>query len=251
MDATGIERNPAAGGQAEATQAERTRVWDLPTRIFHWTFASSFAIAWLTSESERLMNLHLMAGYTFAAMLAFRLVWGLLGSRYARFSSFLFPPSRLVSYLRSLLSGSPEHHLGHNPAGALAIFLLLGLGILVFVSGLASYQEIGGEWLEELHEGAAAAMLAVVVVHIAGVLVSSLLHRENLARSMVSGWKRGRQGDGIGHMHRIVGVLMLLVVLGGWGAWQAGLTADWLPGTGVSVSAAGGHGIDRDHDDDD
>ncbi len=248
MDGTSIERDVAVGERSEAAQDERTRVWDLPTRIFHWTFAGSFAVAWLTSESERLMNLHLMAGYTFAAMLAFRLVWGVLGSRYARFSSFLFPPSRLASYLRSLLSGSPEHHLGHNPAGALAIFLLLGLGLVVFASGLAAYQEVGGDWLEELHEGAAVAMLAVVVVHIAGVLVSSLLHRENLARSMVTGWKRGRHGDGIGHMHRIIGVLLLAVVLGGWGAWQTGLAGDWLPAAGLTASGGGGHDLDRDDD---
>lgn len=246
---TSIDTDLGGHAAQPAASAERTRVWDLPTRIFHWTFAGSFALAWLTSESERWMNLHLMLGYTFAAMLLFRLLWGVVGSRYARFSSFLFSPSALFAYLRSLVAGRPEHHLGHNPAGAVAIFLMLGLGAVVAITGLATYQDVGGEWLEELHEGAASAMLAVVVIHIAGVVVSSLMHRENLARAMVTGWKRGAPAEGIGAPHWLAGIVLLLAVLGTWGAWQAGLTGGLLPDATLSADA-GGHG-EQDHDDDD
>ena len=209
-------------------------------------FAASFALAWLTSDSERLIDWHLMLGYGFAGLLAFRLVWGLLGSRYARFSSFLFSPAASLRYLRSLLSGAPEHHLGHNPAGAVAIFLMLGLGLAVAASGIAMSQDMGGEWLEELHEGAASAMLAVVLIHIAGVIVSSLLHRENLAGAMVTGWKRGAAAEGISRPHRIVGILLLVAVFGFWGLWQSGMVADWLPQATAVVGEYGHDGDDAD-----
>ncbi|MCB1955707.1 MAG: cytochrome b/b6 domain-containing protein [Rhodocyclaceae bacterium] len=226
------------------------RVWDLPTRIFHWSFALSFAGAWLTAESERWINVHMMLGYTFAALIAFRLVWGVVGSRHARFASFLFSPAAVVRYLKSLLTLRPEHHVGHNPAGALAIFLLLGLGAVIALTGIPMGQEMGGEWLEELHEGAASVMLAVVAVHVAGVIVSSVLHRENLARAMVTGWKRGHADEGIRGFRSIAGVLLLVAIVGAWGAWQAGLAPDWLPGAGVQAMDGqfGGHDEDRDDD---
>lgn len=218
----------AASGDAGAVQV---RVWDLPTRVFHWSLAASFAGAWLTAESERWRDIHVALGYTLAGLIAFRLVWGLVGSRYARFSGFVFPPSRVVGYLKSLFTGTPEHHLGHNPAGALAIFGLLFLGVVVAASGYANYQELGGEWLEDLHEGAANAMLGLVVIHLAGVVVSSFLHRENLVRSMITGWKQGRSGEGIPHPHVLLGVGLLVAVLGFLGFAQSPSGRSFLAGT--------------------
>ena len=130
----------------------------------------------------------------------------------------------------------------------LAILAMLGLGFLIFASGLATYQEVGGEWLEELHEGASSVMLAVVAVHIVGVLVSSLLHRENLARAMLTGWKRGTPEVGIRSNRPLIGALLVAGIIALWGAWQMGAAPDWLPGT--QLSAQGG-GSDRHHDDDD
>lgn len=199
------------------------KVWDLPTRVFHWLLALSFAGAFVTSESERFRDVHVMFGYTVAGLIAFRLVWGLIGTRYARFSSFTFSRERLVDYLKSLLLLSPRHYLGHNPAGAVAIFLLIGLSLLVALSGFATYQEIGGEWLEELHEGTANLMLLVVGIHVLGVLVSSLMHRESLVRSMISGDKRGLAVEGIRSTRRWVGVALLVAVAGFWIAERTGL----------------------------
>ncbi len=177
----------AAGREAPpATVA----VWDPLLRLFHWGFAASFALAWLTAESERWRDVHVILGYTMMGLVAFRLFWGLAGPRHARFSSFVRGPAAILRYLRSLLAGRPEHHLGHNPAGAVAIVALLALALLAGGSGWLLYNDLGGEWLEESHEALASAMLAVVGVHLAGVAVASFLHRENLARAMLTGRKK-------------------------------------------------------------
>lgn len=231
---------------ARAEQTPRVRVWDVPTRVFHWGFAACFAGAWLTADSERLRDLHVMLGYTFAGLLAFRLLWGLIGTRYARFANFVFAPRALVAYLRSLLALRPEHHAGHNPAGAIAIFAMLGLGIVIALSGYATWQEFGGDWLEDLHEGAASTMLAVVGIHLAGVLVSSVLHGENLAATMVSGMKRGSAGEAIPRPHRILGGLLLAAVVGFWITWASGLLESAAPASlGANLAASAS---DRDDD---
>jgi len=169
----------------------RILVWDVPVRLGHWTLAASFALAWLTAESEAWRNVHVAAGYVFAATIVFRLAWGLVGTRYARFSSFVRGPKAVFSYLGSLLTTRPQHWVGHNPAGGWAILALLGLGLVTALSGIAAYNDFGGELFEELHEGAASAALALVGLHLAGVLVGSLAHRENLVRAMLTGYKNG------------------------------------------------------------
>ena len=182
---------------------QRILVWDLPTRLFHWLLAATFAGAWLTAESERWRDVHVVLGYTFAGLIAFRLLWGLIGSRYARFSSFVKGPSSVARYLRSLLSRSPEHHVGHNPAGGWAVLALLALGIAAALSGFLTYNDLAGHFMEELHEAAASAMLALVLVHIAAVALSSLLHRENLVLAMITGLKRGLPPQAIRRPRRI------------------------------------------------
>ena len=192
--------------------SQRILVWDIPTRVFHWTLALSFAGAYLTAETERYRDLHLALGYLMLGLIGFRLIWGVVGSRYARFSSFTFRPSEIVAYLKSLLRRHPKHYLGHNPAGAVAIFLLLGLGMVSAISGILLYLEVGGEMFEDLHEGASNLMLAVVVIHIAGVVVSSLLHRENLVRAMVTGYKSGDPKQGITRTFSWLGVIMAAII---------------------------------------
>lgn len=194
---------------------QRVLVWDVPTRVFHWLLAVSFAGAYLTAESERYRDIHVALGYLMFGLLLFRLVWGFAGTAYARFSSFLYAPSAVVTYVRSLFSQQPQHHVGHNPAGGVVIFLLLLLGLLISISGLDLYWELGDEdWWEELHEIAANLMLLVVLVHIAGVVVSSVLHKENLPRSMVTGYKTAHADQGIARAHTGLGVAMLLAVGG-------------------------------------
>lgn len=174
-------------------ETQAVRVWDLPTRIFHWSLVASFATAFLTAESEKLRDIHVMAGYALAGLIAFRLLWGFVGGTHSRFADFLPTPRRVGDYLKSLIEGRPQHHVGHNPAGAVAIFLLLAFGLAATASGWAVYQDSGGHFMEELHEAAANGMMAIVAIHIAGVVVSSWLHRENLVLAMITGLKRMRR----------------------------------------------------------
>ena len=199
--------------QAQDTQGEtRILVWDIPTRIFHWVLVLCFVVAYLTSESERWQLWHVTAGYTFGALLLFRMVWGVVGSRYARFGQFVRGPRQVWEYLRSLLTRNPEHFTGHNPAGALAIVGILGLGLLTVLTGWASFNDYG-DWIGELHEGIVNVLLLIIGVHVVGVLVSSALHRENLVRAMINGHKRGVAVEAIRYPQWIVGILLLAGLL--------------------------------------
>ncbi len=176
---------------------QKILVWDWPVRIGHWLMAACFALAWLTSESESLRLVHVMAGGTVLGIASFRLLWGIIGTRHARFSAFVRGPAAVRRYLASLLRLDPEPHAGHNPAGGWAIIGLLSLAIATALAGWAIYNDVGGHWLEELHEGLASAMLLLVVVHLFGVFSGSLLHGENLPRAMLTGLKQGESADAI------------------------------------------------------
>jgi len=218
MNTTSASRAEAPAG---ASPAATVLVWDAPVRVVHWLMVLSFAGAWFTAESEAWRLLHVTLGYTLAALAVFRIAWGLVGTRHARFSDFVRGPAAVLRYLRSLWGPDPEHHVGHNPAGALAILALLLLALGVTASGWALYNELGGDWLEEVHEFAANLMLAVVLVHVAGVAIASWLHRENLVRAMVTGRKPGTPRDAIRSAWRSVAVLVLAAALGFWWMqWQ-------------------------------
>ena len=161
--------------------------------------------------------MHVGAGATVLGVASFRLPWGFIGSRYARFVDFVRGPTAVKDYLTSLLRLQPDHHVGHNPAGGWAIVLLLGLGIVTGLAGWAIYNDIGGHWLEEVHEALAATMLTVVIIHVAGVISGSLLHGENLVRAMVNGRKAGTPDAAIRSARPLAAALLLAwVALAGW-----------------------------------
>ena len=192
-------------------------VWDIAVRVFHWSLVVSFFVAWLSEDDFE--TLHVYAGYLVLGLISFRLVWGLVGSRYARFSSFVCGFDKVKAYLGSIIAGKPEHYLGHNPAGGLMIVIMLITLFAVSFSGLKTYategkgplaqaeitlvspayahdderrhggKRPGHKFWEEVHELLANFMLLLVFVHVAGVVVSSLVHRENLVRAMVDGKK--------------------------------------------------------------
>jgi cytochrome b len=224
--------------------ARRVLVWDAPLRVFHWMMAATFAGAYLTAEDESWRTVHVTLGYTMASLVVFRIVWGVIGPRWARFSSFVRGPAAVARYLRSILQGTPEHYTGHNPAGALAIVALLGLTLIITATGWLTYKNTMGEWLEESHEVVANLMLAVVGVHLAGVLLGTWLHRENLAKAMITGYKSADPADGVRSSRRGVAALMVVAVLAFWGLqWQGS-------GSSQGGSSVTSHG-DKDHDGDD
>ncbi|HET8747133.1 MAG TPA: cytochrome b/b6 domain-containing protein [Ramlibacter sp.] len=230
-----------------ASPAENPRgtlVWDAPVRVFHWLLAASFAVAWLTSDGERWELVHVTAGYTMAGLVAFRILWGLVGTRHARFTQFVRGPRAALEYLGSLFGREPRHHTGHNPAGGLAIVALLGLTALTALSGWAYYEQIAGHWMKEVHETLAGTMLALVVLHVAAVVASSLLHRENLVAAMVHGRKPAPGAEGIRSPWRSVALVLLAGVLGFWWLqWQAAPAAE-------QAALLSGHHHHHDHDDD-
>lgn len=172
-------------------------VWDVPTRIGHWALVLAFFGSFFTGDGEKWRLYHVAAGYAVGGILIFRIFWGLVGTRYARFSSFLFSPVQAFGYVASLLKGKPSHWLGHNPAGSYAIYLLISLGLATVATGAAVYADVGGEWLEDAHDVLSYGMLGLVGVHVLGVIVGSIAHHENLARSMVHGYKMGNIEDAI------------------------------------------------------
>lgn len=218
---------PELEGRVEQTTKSSSRilVWDIPTRLFHWSLVFCFVVAYLTSESERWQLWHVTAGYTFGALLLFRLIWGVVGSRYARFSNFVRGPKVLMDYLGSLLTRHPKHYVGHNPAGAWAIVGMLVLGLLTVLTGWAAFNDYG-DWIGELHEGIVNVLVLVILIHVGGVIVSSLLHHENLVRSMVNGHKLGHDADAIRYPQWIVGILLAL----GLGLFLWALLTGRLPG---------------------
>lgn len=208
-----------------AKEKKQILVWDAPVRVFHWLLALSFAGAYVSAESDRWLALHVTLGYTMAGLVAFRILWGLVGTRYARFGSFVRGPLTLVRYGRAMLAGRPEHHVGHNPAGAVAIMLLLSLSIAIVATGWLFYSVPGARWLKELHEGAAGFMLAVVGLHIGAAVLTSLMQRENLVRAMVNGKKAGAPNQGIRRAWRPLALVMVAAVLGFWYLqWQSPAT---------------------------
>lgn len=181
----------------------QVRVWDLPVRVFHWALVASFFIAYFTEDD--LMTVHSYAGYTVAGLVLFRLLWGLIGSYHARFINFVRPPREVLANIKDIALLHPRRYLGHNPAGAAMVIALLLSLLLTVLTGLVVYgaeeaagplagllsqaPEFIGEAFEELHEFFANVTLLLVGLHVAGVIIASLQHRENLVRAMFTGNK--------------------------------------------------------------
>ena len=191
-----------------APAGREVKVWDPLVRVFHWTLVIGFFTAYLTEGDEARLYLHSWAGYTVLALVLVRLVWGFIGTRHARFKDFVYRPATVKEYLGGVMRLSPRRYLGHNPAGGLMVVLLiisllattvLGMGVLAIeeqagplVGWLGGLGHAWEEAFEELHEFFANFTLFLVVVHVAGVLVDSFLHGENLVRSMITGRKSAR-----------------------------------------------------------
>lgn len=198
------------------------RVWDPLVRLFHWGLVLSFTLAYFSGDEES--SLHIYSGYAVLGLIAFRLLWGLIGSRNARFSSFVRSPGTVIRYLKDLAAGRPKRYLGHNPAGGWMVVALLLTLLVVTVSGLKVYaieeglgplagaapaltvisvahadddehdeDEASEEFWEEVHEVSANLMLLLIFLHVTGVIISGRLHKEQLVKAMITGKKDGRE----------------------------------------------------------
>ena len=176
----------------------RIKVWDLPTRVFHWALFLAVTAAILTAlQGGNWMVWHERAGLSILGLLAFRLVWGFLGSTYARFGQFVPTPGKILAYLRGYW-----HEEGHNPLGALSVFALLIVLLLQAGSGLFTNDDIAfdgplyglvtkstSDWLTSLHRQGLWVILALVSLHVLAVLFYVLVRKNNLIRPMITGWK--------------------------------------------------------------
>ncbi|MDD4977879.1 MAG: cytochrome b/b6 domain-containing protein [Gallionella sp.] len=193
--------------------SQKVLVWDAPTRVFHWVQALCFLGAYLTSDSEKTRDIHVALGYILFGMIVFRLLWGFVGTRYAKFSSFAYGPSKIISYLVSLFKGKADHFVGHNPIGSVAIWLLLSGGLTLGVTGVMLLQDDFEDIVEEIHDYATNAMLIVIAIHLIGVFASSFLHKENLVRAMITGFKPGEDSQGIKTAYNWLAAMMLVIVV--------------------------------------
>jgi cytochrome b len=182
------------------------KVWDLPLRIFHWLLVAAFFVAYLTEED--LLTIHVWAGYLVLSLLIFRLLWGFVGNDYARFSNFLCRPVKAISYVKDAIALKAERYVGHNPAGAAMILLLIASLFMTVISGVVVYAAdqnmgplagiVGSNYeklWEEVHEVAANFTLFLVILHVVGIVFESVVHRENLAKSMWNGYKKSDKVD--------------------------------------------------------
>jgi len=188
------------------TESPQIKVWDPLIRFFHWALVSAFIIAYITEEE--FLTIHSWAGYLILALLCIRFAWGFIGTRYARFSDFAYSPKSIIQFTKDTLHLSAKRYLGHNPAGGAMIFLLMFSLLITTISGIILlgaeeqsgpvahwFTQSGGKWadiLEEVHEFFANFTVFLVLVHVAGVLVESLIHKENLVSSMITGFKANK-----------------------------------------------------------
>lgn len=230
------------------------RIWDLPTRVFHWLFAAVCTTAWVSGDDPRLTDLHLFSGYLALALVLFRLLWGVVGGRYARFNQFVRGPAAVVSHLRRLFAQGRGHEAGHNPAGAVAILLMLGV---VFALGLTGLVVLGGEegfgplagvftvvqgvTVHAWHDGLAWLLLAIVLLHLVAVALESILQRQNLPRAMVTGLKEAEPHEAEPRNATATGWVLLLSITLFAAVWfypylPAGDERPYLPFVGAELT---------------
>lgn len=165
------------------------RVWDPLIRIFHWSLLTAFVAAYVTGDDWE--KLHIKIGYVVIGLIAFRLVWGLIGSTHARFTDFVYHPSTIIAFLRDSVALKAKRYLGHNPAGGAMVIALLvtlsAIGATGYMMTLDAFW--GAEWVEDLHEAFVTFSLVLIALHVAGVLLASFEHKENLVKSMFTGRK--------------------------------------------------------------
>lgn len=193
----------------EALAMKQVKVWDLFVRFFHWGLAAAVLGSFLSSDKDAWVHVHARIGLAVLALVVARVAWGFMGSPHALFSAFVRGPRTVLAYAREMAAGRPRPHLSHNPMGGAMVVALLAVLLGLVATGALVYAgpEFGGllagvltkrtaKGIKEVHEALSGGLIALLVTHLAGVLVSSVLERQNLVGGMVTGWKRDPDGAG-------------------------------------------------------
>ncbi|MCV2885951.1 cytochrome b/b6 domain-containing protein [Aestuariibacter sp. AA17] len=201
-------------------------VWDLPTRLFHWGLVCALGFQWLSAEIlEDSIELHAYVGYGILTLLLFRILWGILGTRYARFSEFVAGPKRTMSYLKGIKNGNPPESIGHNPLGAWMIIATLLIVLTQAVSGLfltddvlftAPYYYVEApelkSWMATLHNTLFNVILGISAVHILAIVLYKFKFKKDLVKPMIHGKKSVPEQHGISSSRMVLAVVLLATV---------------------------------------
>ncbi|MBD9649858.1 cytochrome b/b6 domain-containing protein [Ensifer sp. ENS09] len=175
---------------ASMASPSQIKVWDHLIRVFHWSLVALFAFSYLTGDEWK--QAHLLSGYAIIGLLIIRIIWGVIGSHHARFSSFIYSPATTLGFIRDSIRMRAKRYIGHNPAGGAMVIAMLaaisGIAATGYMMTTNTYWGVG--WVEEVHEVLVNITLALVALHIAGVLFASVEHKENLVLAMITGRKR-------------------------------------------------------------
>jgi cytochrome b len=186
MTDTGNIAWPADGATSSAT----VRVWDPMVRIFHWSLVGLFTFSFFTGDEWK--SAHIWSGYAIAGLIVFRIIWGFIGGRHARFSDFVKSPITVMGFMIDTARHRAKRYIGHNPAGGMMVLALILMISIIAASGYMMTTDMfwGMEWVSDVHETTVYLTIGLVVLHVIGVVLASLEHRENLVRAMITGWKR-------------------------------------------------------------
>ncbi len=173
---------------------QKNLVYDLPLRLFHLVFAflflTAFGIGKIFDHESSVFAYHMLAGMTLSFVIVLRIFWGFLGTRHARFTNFALSPNSLINYFLTIISGEKKRWSGHNPASSWAALIMMLMGLGLGVSGYLMISSGGGEFFEEVHEIFGSVFAIVVLLHISGIVLHTVRHRENIALSMINGKKQ-------------------------------------------------------------
>lgn len=239
---------------------DRELVYDLPTRVFHWIFAGLFATAFLIADNidddSLTFSWHMLAGLTAGFAVMLRIGWGCVGTRHARFSDFVLSPAEALEYAGGILGGRARRWAGHNPASSWAAVAMMALVLGLGLTGWLMTSGGDKEAIEDIHELLANAVLVLAALHIAGVILHALRHRENLARSMIDGRKADvPQGEAIASARKATGMLFVALAAGFglvlWSNFDAGQRELSFLGSTLQLGESEyGEKHEEDHDDD-
>ena len=188
MTDTGTIARPADGASSSAT----VRVWDPLVRIFHWSLVGLFTFSFFTGDEWK--SAHIWSGYAIAGLIAFRTIWGFIGGRHARFSDFVKSPITVIGFMVDTARLRAKRYIGHNPAGGMMVLALIVTIAIIAASGYMMTTDMfwGIEWVSDVHETTVDITIGLIVLHVLGVILASLEHRENVVRAMITGRKRSQ-----------------------------------------------------------